>query len=62
MKNFANVDRWSLIEDYSENLYYMDTRPRGEYVFYSDYEELLNAYRTLIDKMSEVVGDAVFEE
>jgi len=61
MKNFANVDRWSLI-DYPDNISCMDIRASGRYVFYSDYEELLNAYRTLIDKMSEVVGDASFEE
>lgn len=56
MKNFANVKR------YREASHGVIFSVNGNFVYYKDYEELLNAHRTLIDKMSEVVGDATFEE
>ena len=66
MKNFANVDRWFVNLNHSEFCGMVVCRGRvsydHDYVLYEDYEELLNAYRTLIDKVSDVVGEAAFGE
>lgn len=34
----------------------------GDYVLYEDYDDLLKAYKELIDKVSDAVADAAFEE
>lgn len=57
MKNFANVEVFT-----TSNLIWKHEYTGNMFVYKADYDELLNAYRTLIDKMSEVVGDAIFEE
>ena len=61
-KNFSNVLSYDIEPEGSGLLCYSASWGNGRYVEWEDYEALLNAHRSLLEKISEVVGDHIFEE
>lgn len=63
MKNFNRVMRYNIETD-SNDVFTGCSKSltRGEFVGWEDYKELLTAYKSLLEKISETVGEHTFEE
>lgn len=59
--NYNKVDRFTPATNHSEFLG-MKMHRMGEYVYYSDYNDLLKAYKELVNKLNVIVEDAEIEE